>query len=134
MFCVRLLVYFDDILDDHVLHLHEVFTVLKQEHLFANLGKCTFCTDHVLFLGFVVSSNGVQVDEESTVELSEVDFAAELGMTSGVWVLQLSMALSQRIDSTARQPKLWSGALSSTRQAVERRRRLPHVTKNAYRD
>jgi hypothetical protein len=32
--------------------------------LFANLAKCTFCTDKVVFLGFVVSAQGVEVDEE----------------------------------------------------------------------
>ena len=70
-------VYFDDILiysktlDDHVLHLREVFIVLKREQLFANLDKCTFCTDHVVFLGFVVSSKGVQVDEEKVKAIQE---------------------------------------------------------------
>ena len=70
-------VYFDDILvysktlDDHVLHLREVFIVLKHEQLFANLDKCTFCTDHVVFLGFVVSSKGVQVDEEKVKAIQE---------------------------------------------------------------
>jgi hypothetical protein len=33
--------------------------------LYANLEKCTFCTDKVVFLGFVVSGQGVEVDEEN---------------------------------------------------------------------
>ena len=59
-------VYFDEILiyskslDEHVLHLKQVFIVLRQEKLYANLHKCTFYTDHIIFLGFVVSANGVQ--------------------------------------------------------------------------
>jgi hypothetical protein len=32
--------------------------------LYANLEKCTFCTGKVVFLGFVVSGQGVEVDEE----------------------------------------------------------------------
>jgi hypothetical protein len=32
--------------------------------LYANLEKCTFCTDKVVFLGFVVSGQGLEVDEE----------------------------------------------------------------------
>jgi hypothetical protein len=32
--------------------------------LYANLAKCTFCSDKVVFLGFVVSGQGVEMDEE----------------------------------------------------------------------
>jgi hypothetical protein len=44
-------VYFDDILiyskslDEHSEHLHAVFGALREARLFANLEKCTFCTD-----------------------------------------------------------------------------------------
>jgi hypothetical protein len=53
-------VYFDDILiyskslDEHVEHIKCVLAVLRKECLFANLAKCTFCTDKVVFLGFVI--------------------------------------------------------------------------------
>ena len=63
-------VYFDDILiysknlDDHLILLKYVLDVLRKERLFANLKKCTFCTDKLVFLGFVVSARGIQVDEE----------------------------------------------------------------------
>ena len=63
-------VYFDDILiysknlDDHLIHLKYVLDVLRKERLFANLKKYTFCTDKLVFLGFVVSARGIQVDEE----------------------------------------------------------------------
>jgi len=58
-------VYLDDILiyskniDDHVVHLKSVLDVLRKERLFANLKKCTFYTDKLVFLGFVVSAQGI---------------------------------------------------------------------------
>jgi hypothetical protein len=63
-------VYFDDILiyskslDKHVEHIRYVLVVLREQNLYANLEKCTFCTDKVVFLGFFVSGQGVEVDEE----------------------------------------------------------------------
>jgi hypothetical protein len=62
-------VYFDDILiysksmDEHMNHLCDVFNALRDAHLFSNLEKCTFCTDHVSFLGYVVTPQGIEVDE-----------------------------------------------------------------------
>ena len=41
-----------------------VFEALRREKLYANLTKCTFCIDRLVFLGFVVSTSGVEVDEE----------------------------------------------------------------------
>ncbi|XP_031374138.1 uncharacterized protein LOC116188807 [Punica granatum] len=51
-------------LDDHVEHLRSVLESLRREKLYANLKKCSFCLDRVVFLGFIVSSKGVEVDEE----------------------------------------------------------------------
>ncbi|XP_059291460.1 uncharacterized protein LOC132044941 [Lycium ferocissimum] len=70
-------VYFDDILifsktlDEHVEHLKQVFEVLRKQQLFANLKKCAFCVDRVVFLGFVVSSKGVEVDEDKIKAIKE---------------------------------------------------------------
>jgi hypothetical protein len=64
-----MVVYFDDILiysksyDAHLEYLRVVFNVLRDARLFCNLEKCTFCTDRVSFLGYVVTSQGIEVDE-----------------------------------------------------------------------
>ena len=54
-------VYFDDVLiyntdlDLHIEYLSVVMNVLREENLFTNIKKCTFCTNHVVFLEFLVS-------------------------------------------------------------------------------
>jgi len=68
-------VYFDDILiyninlEEHLMHLKSVLEIRRKE--FANLKKCTFCTDKLVFLGFVVSKRGIEVDEEKVKAIQE---------------------------------------------------------------
>jgi hypothetical protein len=55
-------VYFDDILiysknlNEYLVHLRSVLCVLRDEKLYANLNKCTFCMQKFVFLGYVVTS------------------------------------------------------------------------------
>ena len=62
-------VYFDDILvlskslKEHVTHVQTILQTLRKERLYANMEKCLFGVDKLVFLGFVVSSKGVHVDE-----------------------------------------------------------------------
>jgi hypothetical protein len=39
------------------------FGALREARLFATLEKCTFCTDRVAFLGYVVTQLGIEVDD-----------------------------------------------------------------------
>jgi hypothetical protein len=61
--------YFDYILiyseslNEHIEHLRAIFGALREARLFAKLEKCTFCTDRVAFLGYVVTPQGIEVDE-----------------------------------------------------------------------
>ncbi|XP_039123371.1 uncharacterized protein LOC120259988 [Dioscorea cayenensis subsp. rotundata] len=62
-------VYFDDILiyspDEkmHLVHVRDVLTTLQSQEFYAAKKKCVFFTPKVLFLGYVVSGEGIQVDE-----------------------------------------------------------------------
>ena len=64
-----MVVYFDDILiysrneHEHCDHIRQVLHVLRENKLYGNLAKCTFCKDKVIFLGYVVSKHGIEVDE-----------------------------------------------------------------------
>ena len=66
---VFVVVYYDDILvfskslKEHVTHVRTILQTLRKEHLYANMEKCLFGVDKLVFLGFVVSSKGVHVDE-----------------------------------------------------------------------
>ncbi|PKI57204.1 hypothetical protein CRG98_022389 [Punica granatum] len=61
-------VYFDDILiysadpEQHLIHLREVLYVLRHEKLYAALKKCVFMRSKVLFLGYIVSVDGLRID------------------------------------------------------------------------
>jgi hypothetical protein len=77
-------VYFDDILiyskslDEHIEHLRAVFGALREARLFANLEKCTFCTDQVAFLGYVVTPQGIEVDESKIEVIKSWQISATL--------------------------------------------------------
>jgi len=70
-------VYFDDILiysaniDLHLQHLREVLIVLSREKFYAAIAKCSFMTDSVLFLGYVVFKDGLSVDESKVIAVKQ---------------------------------------------------------------
>jgi len=63
-------VCFDDILiynlniEDHKVHVKKVLETFRKDVLYANPEKCVFAIDHIEFLGFIVISQGVHVDEQ----------------------------------------------------------------------
>jgi hypothetical protein len=58
-------------MDEHVEHVRHVLVTLRQEQLYANLKKYEFCVDHYVLLGFVVSPQGIHVDEENIKAIQE---------------------------------------------------------------
>jgi len=65
-----LVMYFDDILiysktqNEHLNHLIQVCTTLRKESLFANIKRCSFFMDRVVFLGFILSCKRVSNDPQ----------------------------------------------------------------------
>jgi hypothetical protein len=70
-------VYFDDILiysksiEEHLEHLRAVFDALRAARLFGNMEKCTFCTQRVSFIGYVVTPHGIEVDSSKIATIPE---------------------------------------------------------------
>lgn len=62
------LVFFDDILiyskneAKHEAHVRTVLQLLRENNLFAKRSKCTFFTDRVDYLGFIISKDGVSTN------------------------------------------------------------------------
>ena len=63
-------VYIDDMLvksivaQDHVTHLDQTFSILRQTNMMLNPSKCTFAVRAGKFLGFMVSQRGIEADPE----------------------------------------------------------------------
>ncbi|XP_019054141.1 PREDICTED: uncharacterized protein LOC104602430 [Nelumbo nucifera] len=55
----------------HIGHIREVLKTLRENKLYANLKKCTFMSDNLLFLGFIVSNDGIKEDEEKVKAIRE---------------------------------------------------------------
>ncbi|PKU59559.1 uncharacterized protein LOC110109727 [Dendrobium catenatum] len=55
----------------HLDHLRQVCEVLRKEQLYANPKKCTFLVYRVIFLGFIVSAQGVSADHEKVRAIVE---------------------------------------------------------------
>ena len=65
-----LLVFFDDILiyskiwEEHLKHLDEVLEILEEQLLYTKMSKCEFGMKEMLYLGHIISVEGVQVHME----------------------------------------------------------------------
>ena len=74
---VYLVCYLDDILiyssspEEHDRHVRDVLSRLRDNRLYAKLEKCEFGVDQVEFLGYVVSTVGVQMDPKKVAAVVE---------------------------------------------------------------
>ena len=59
-----ILIYTEDENQGHVEAVLWVLDLLKMNSLFANLKKCRFHQDKVRFLGYILSAQGVQIEDK----------------------------------------------------------------------
>lgn len=85
---------------EHVDHLWKVLLVLRIEKLYINLGKCEFFLDKIVFLGYVVSSQRLQVDEEKVKAMKEWPSPKSASKVRSSWISKLSIeGLSRSLAS-----------------------------------
>ena len=70
-------VYFDEILvfsnnkEDHLQHLKFMLDTLSKHCLYENMKKCSFLQKIVVFMGFVISTEGVNMDSKKMKAILE---------------------------------------------------------------
>jgi hypothetical protein len=87
------ILYFDDILiyskglDEYIDHLRQVLDVLRKEILYHNLKKYDFCMEKIVYLGYVVSTTSIEMDEAKIKvmkEWSTPKMVSEVGSFQGL--------------------------------------------------
>ncbi|QRW10167.1 Transposon Tf2-7 polyprotein [Ceratobasidium sp. AG-Ba] len=74
---VTVVVYMDDILifsekeEDHAEHVKEVLKILRENNLYTKLSKCEFFVKKVIFLGLVITPEGISMEEEKIKAIME---------------------------------------------------------------
>jgi hypothetical protein len=69
------LVFFDDILvynktwQEHMRHLDEVLSIMEAQSLYAKESECEFGMTELLYLGHIISAQGVQVHQEKIMAI-----------------------------------------------------------------
>ena len=80
-----LLVYVDDILvfsktiDDHLAHLTSLFTKLREYKLIVKISKCEFASKELLFLGHIISGEGIRTDPRKCTVIARSNVPQNLG-------------------------------------------------------
>ena len=71
------IVYLDDILifsktlEEHMMHICKVLEKLREEKLLINMKKCSFVEKELVYLGFVVSVEGLKMDPKKVKAILE---------------------------------------------------------------
>ncbi|KAJ9523528.1 hypothetical protein QJQ45_007191 [Haematococcus lacustris] len=112
------LVYLDDILimsksiQEHLSHLREIFSLLREHKYFAKLSKCEFMKESLPFLGHIISKDGVAVDPSKVTAIKDwpvptnlTALQSFLGMANYVLTSATAKTDTDKILVTTRQQK-----------------------------
>lgn len=68
LFCMFIIIYLDDIIifsktrEEHITHIRHVLQWMREEWLSINIKKCSFMKNELVYLGFVISMEGLKMD------------------------------------------------------------------------
>ena len=77
------LIYIDDIIifsksfEEHLAHMDLVFTRLREANIKLKVSKCHFANPEVIYLGHIVSRNGIQPDPDKVSAVREFPIPQE---------------------------------------------------------
>ncbi|MBW0575537.1 hypothetical protein O181_115252 [Austropuccinia psidii MF-1] len=117
---VYVVVYLDEIMvfskseEEHVNHVSIVFSRLRANNLFAKSSKCLFHVSSVEYLGYVVSSEGLKMDEAKIHQILN----CHLQETSRLFNHSLDLPTSTAISSKIIQKRLVHSPVSSRKIPV----------------
>ena len=60
---------FSNIKEEHLEHVRKVLHRLREEKLLINLKKCTFMKEELVYLGFVISEEGLKMDSQKVKDI-----------------------------------------------------------------
>ncbi|GFY32816.1 retrovirus-related Pol polyprotein from transposon 297 [Trichonephila clavipes] len=72
------MVYMDDVIitsssiHEHINHLNQVFTLLRDAGLTLNKEKCHFASDKLKYLGLIISKEGIETDNNKVKAITEM--------------------------------------------------------------
>ena len=95
-------IYLDDILifsnsiEEHKVHLEEVFRLLQQNQLYVKDSKCNFFMQKIEFLGHVVTPDGIEMDSGKVKAV--IDWPAPTNLTEVQQFLGLSNYCRRFVD------------------------------------
>ncbi|GFW92205.1 retrovirus-related Pol polyprotein from transposon 297 [Trichonephila clavipes] len=70
--------YMDDVIitspsfNEHIDHLNQVFTLLRDAGLTLNKDKCHFARDKLKYLGLIISKDGIKIDDNKVKAITEM--------------------------------------------------------------
>jgi hypothetical protein len=65
------IVIYSDTREEHKKHIQEVIERLQTFGLYTKLSKCTFSTNTIKYLGFIVTPKGIQIEEDQIRTIQE---------------------------------------------------------------